>query len=49
MVDSASGSKILSGSGIYDFSAESKRLVVENIMRNMELEGNLSDAEIKFL
>ena len=49
MVDSASGSKISFENGLYDFSVESKRLVVEKFLKNLQSEGNLSEAELKFL
>ena len=49
MVDSASKSKNLSGSGLYDFSAESNKLVLEKFVKNLQYEGSLSEAEIKFL
>ena len=49
MVDSASASKIYSESSLYDFSPESNKMVVENFLKNLQTEGNLSDAELKFL
>ncbi len=49
MVEVASSSKNLSENVLFDFSAESNRLVVEKFMNSLKSEGNLSDAEIKFL
>lgn len=49
MVDSASGSKIYSENSLYDFSAESNKLVVEKFLQSLHTEGNLSEAELKFL
>ena len=49
MVDSASGSQMHSNNGLYDFSTESNRQVVEKFLQNLQSGGDLSDAEIKFL
>ena len=49
MVDYASGSQMYSNNGLYDFSTESNRQVVEKFVQNLQSEGDLSDAEIKFL
>jgi len=49
MVNSALKSKKLVENGIYDFSAESNRQVVENFVKALISQGSLSDAEIKFL
>ena len=49
MADSASGSKLYSEKGLYDFSPESNKLVVEKFLQNLQTEGNLSEAELKFL
>lgn len=49
MVESASSSKNFTENGSHDFSAESSKLIAEKILNNFKSEGNLSDAEIKFL
>lgn len=49
MVESASSSKNLKGSGLYDFSEESNRLVMEKFVNDLKSGGSLSEAEMKFL
>lgn len=49
MVDSASDTTKNSGKGLYNFSEESNRNVVEKLVNELQAEGSLSEAEIKFL
>lgn len=49
MVDSASKSKNLSENNLYDFSAESNKHLLEKFVENLQVEGSLSEAELKFL